>query len=597
MLDKMPAGGNYQLLNVMYAKPGPEIGWDKDHVVLVYRDEDTNEKRVQVIDDPKFTWHINREDTWLKTPVRAVQPQDVDAITSLYRDRFRDMAEELDLMAFYNEKRKSGNRYLWNQLHLNYNVHGTDTDIRDYFIAQFLDRYPYEGKLNKLTKGYYDIEVNQNDFDGTFPDEHYAPCPIDLITVFFDQDMTCHTFALVFEDNPQMMALDEDAFNAKTVERIRAETGDTITSEIHWHYDELEMIKAFFDLVDEKAPDYMLAWNAKFDLLTLINRINQLGARMSTDDIVRVLGITERQASGKDRITPADIMCSKRIPIQIPPYFKEDTRTQEHADKNEMFDCSSMAIWIDQLIAYAQLRKVSGKKDSYALNAIAEDELKAKKDVMPPGANIRNINLVDYEAFVSYNINDVILLYRLEKKNKDMEQLHNLGLMTQTRVQRAMAKTVCLKNFFSKFCKIQGWIMSNNRNQTYGKEGPPSDKFLGAFVADPNMNMPAGADMGNGRRSRYLFENVIDMDLSSLYPSIILACNIDVGTQMGKLLFDTYDHVAADGTRFTMETEESKERAASFCDSMASRDMAAIGNKYFGLPSVEDMVKEVALCL
>lgn len=80
----------------------------------------------------------------------------------------------------------------------------------------------------------------------------------------------------------------------------------------------------------------------------------------------------------------------------------------------------------------------------------------------------------------------------------------------------------------------------------------------------------------NGRLSKYLYESVIDFDLSSLYPSIILAFNIAPETCYGKL---------------TIENEIGNEE--NFLNDYMSKDYINFGCKWFDLPNIEEMLDVV----
>ena len=54
-------------------------------------------------------------------------------------------------------------------------------------------------------------------------------------------------------------------------------------------------------------------------------------------------------------------------------------------------------------------------------------------------------------------------------------------------------------------------------------------------VAAPELMDRVGISLGD-LLSNLIFDNVIDEDLSAMYPSIILACNIDASTMIGKIM-------------------------------------------------------------
>jgi len=79
--------------------------------------------------------------------------------------------------------------------------------------------------------------------------------------------------------------------------------------------------------------------------------------------------------------------------------------------------------------------------------------------------------------------------------------------------------------------------------------------------------------------SQFIFENCIDLDLSSLYPSIILALNISPETCYG---------------RIEIFNETGEDISSTFADDYVSRDYVNLANKWFKAPSMEDMIKGFA---
>jgi hypothetical protein len=126
--------------------------------------------------------------------------------------------------------------------------------------------------------------------------------------------------------------------------------------------------------------------------------------------------------------------------------------------------------WCDQMLYYANIRKVSGQKESYALDAIANEELDKEKLEFGPGETIKTLPWTNFAKFCEYNIKDVILLHLLEDKNLDMDMVQRLSEITNTRKEKVFAKTVSLKNFVNKFAQDNGFVMNNNKNAKYGED-------------------------------------------------------------------------------------------------------------------------------
>ena len=87
--------------------------------------------------------------------------------------------------------------------------------------------------------------------------------------------------------------------------------------------------------------------------------------------------------------------------------------------------------------------------------------------------------------------------------------------------------------------------------------------------------------MINGKRSKYMYQKVIDFDLSSLYPSIIRAFNIDTTTQYGRLFIDG------------IQPSKEFDPALTFIDKLTSDNYIKLGYEYYGLPKATDLMREL----
>ena len=78
-----------------------------------------------------------------------------------------------------------------------------------------------------------------------------------------------------------------------------------------------------------------------------------------------------------------------------------------------------------------------------------------------------------------------------------------------------------------------------------------------------------------GSRSNRIFDNVVDFDATSLYPSIITATNIDAAGQVGRLVIPSLDGGDLD-TSLLME-------------SLAAGDIVEVGRDWLGLPGLDEL--------
>jgi DNA polymerase elongation subunit (family B) len=371
-------------------------------------------------------------------------------------------------------------------------------------------------------------------------------------------------------------------------------------------------------------------WNQGFDVQTLQNRLKKLYSKK--------IELREQGIRAQDQMITT-ISDSKYL-IQedrngrtayLPPrayYIARKDRS--FVDRTDSFDVMDGINWFDQMLHYANIRKTSGQKESYSLDAVSFDELGKEKLEFAAGETIKTLAWIDFKKFAEYNIRDVMLLHLLEEKNLDMDMLQRLSEITNTRKDKVFKKTISLKNFVNKYAFDSGYIMGNNKNSRYGDDSEyyaynflPNNKIIesdqtyldqfmknenfGGAVADPNLNLPDNGVVLNGRPSKFLFEAVFDMDYSSLYPSIIRAYNLDKNTQVGKFflvdehiknklvnqygydgLFEESKNIQAEGVG-----SGAVDIANTLTDSLMSFNFSKVGEKYFDLPSTEDLIKKI----
>lgn len=130
-----------------------------------------------------------------------------------------------------------------------------------------------------------------------------------------------------------------------------------------------------------------------------------------------------------------------------------------------------------------------------------------------------------------------------------------------------------------------------NRNKD-GQVGPRKKKkaYDGAYVAEPRRQKPSGFAL-LGQMMSHIHNFVIDMDLTSLYPSIMLICNLSPKTMVAKVFFkDKIDIPMYDFIRFIDRDEKHDYRCNAndfFMETYVGRHWWAIGEIYLKLPTTE----------
>jgi len=517
------------------------------------------------------------------TPRMYVPIDDVDRMTAVY-GRLPHAVAELSGRGkgWLSDMARAGRyRDAIFELQKHPSAHGTDVNVEDYFIGRYLDRYADEIiEAPALHKCHSDIELDIYTAE-EFPDPELAECPIDLITIYSNQSNEMWTYALSVVDppNPQIAELkaDKGPFEQEVAERFSLNDYN-----IMFYDDELTMIRAYFKRVHALKPDFLGFWNmVSFDFKYMKNRIERLSGKSALNIMCPPsISDAEMRAGKVDPFPAADID------------VYEDTRSHDFATMGSYVKVVGWTNWVDQLITFANLRATMGKRDSYSLDAIAEAELDEKdgrvtKDPVP--VSLREFSRWDYRKYVMYNVQDVHLIHRIEMKTRDIDLIYRIAMTTRTRIHKAWRKTTSLRNMAEKFMRGKGYVISNNKNS--GGDVKAHVKFDGAWVADPIMNEPLGVEIAasrpppgataeerealRGRRQNAVFDSVADLDLASIYPSIIQALMIDPANQYHRIshIDDAGNEV---GNRFTMD--------------LISGDMIKFCAKWFDLPGKDYLI-------
>jgi len=520
-----PKKSKYQFLNTIYFRPtynkkyaqtfkeeyGDAIN---DFMAIIYRDENTNEKKLHIIPNPKIQYYVANDDVEINEEAPSQIELDKVHIEKVpYKYLLESLCQvkdeyegtKTDFTRYYRDGKKSkGYTYEANKFHLFNRIFASDIDIEDYCKGNFIDSFPNASRT-LLTKSYTDIEVDSIDING-FPNQEDALCPVNAITTYFDEKKAFFTLLLRNPDNPQIEKLEKN--KKKFIKKLQKEFGKEYKFVINWFDDELDLIQTYFDLINRYKPDFNMIYNLGFDLVYMLNRIGQLNGFDRLDrDVNRKYEFRDLCA---EYVSHPDFPEYLRVAYYIP-----DTRNQKASEKIDQFKVSSYTQWVDQLCLYASLRK--GKElESYSLSDVSQKELKDDKlKYSDSGYNIKTLPYKDYEMFVMYNIKDVLLQVKLEEKNHDLDLLYSIADITKTRLMKAMRKTVSIKNMKHHFDIDQNYVQGNNHNQNYGtsEQSGPTEQFQGAFVADPNLNGYNGTII-NGSHSRFIYDYVIDYDYS-----------------------------------------------------------------------------------
>jgi DNA polymerase elongation subunit (family B) len=244
--------------------------------------------------------------------------------------------------------------------------------------------------------------------------------------------------------------------------------------------DEIDLINQFLAFWERETPDVITGWNCElYDIPYIAGRIE------------RIMG--EKEAR---RLSPWGNIRKKEIVIK-----GRDQISYEISGISQL----------DYLNLYRKFTYTN--QESYRLDHIANVELGQKKLDHSEFETFKDFYTKDWQKFVDYNIRDVELVDQLEDKMKLIELCFTMAYDAKV-------------NFADVFFQVRTWdaiiynYLKDRDIVIPPKERTDKDtKFAGAYVKEP---IPGKYDW------------VVNFDLNSLYPHLIMQYNISPETLMEK---------------------------------------------------------------
>ena len=610
------------LIDVQYVN-GNKKEKQPDMLYVIWKDTRKNEKHLEIIPEPKMTIYFEKEE--FRNHDYNLNYQEKNKMVPL-TCKYKDIK-----FAIANEMGEPGKRFLENvfstkrygdlrELNRYPFVFGHDFDIRTYYRYHWSKSCP-EPKEKKFSIGFLDIETDSFDIEG-FTDS--ATCPVDLVTIIDSEHMKSYTLALtgqIYEEkdfshipdsDPNKKRLIEEEHERKKWHDYRNQQEDELIDnldklkgELHEMFDETygeleynfyfyksekKLLIHLFQLINQLKLDFMLIWNMSFDIPYLIDRM---------------------MINGLD---PKEIMCHPDFPVKE-CRFNKDTRNFEVKNKSDNFQLSSYTIFYDQMILYAAIRKGQEELRSHKLNYIGEREVGDKKLDYSEEGNIKKLPYVNYWKYVIYNIKDVLLQMGIERATDDISTLYVTSYENLTSYKDVFKQTVVLRNVQYKSFLSKGLVpganinqldIFSNKNKNTFDDGEKEDdddgvNFEGALVGNPLLINNFGSEI-YGKKTNYLFDFSIDMDMSAFYPNTIHVLNIDASTLIFKAIVDPRQYDVRGGKipfKGITDVQLVKENDDSFKDDIGgeifdnfhSKNYLSLGYKFLNLPSAEEMQK------
>lgn len=352
-----------------------------------------------------------------------------------------------------------------------------ESDIKPVFRCLY-DNYK-DAPAPQLNVAFFDIEVDFDPLKGwSTPEDAFNP--INAITLYLA--WLERNFTMVIK--PKNMS-HEDAVN------IINKFPDTVLCN-----DEKELLDLFLVLIED--ADILSGWNSeKFDIPYIHNRILQQLDRNATRRLClwnKFPNKREYNSFGKKAIT-YDLI--GRVHIDYLQLFRKHTQQQLH---------------------------------SYSLEFVAEHEIKERKT--PYDGSLDALYNNDFEKFIEYNRQDVLLIVKIDKKNKYIELANKLAHDNCVLLATTMGAVAMIDQAIVNQAHNMGFVVPNRKKdeeeeeEDYTGDNDDTDededfkKIAGAYVADPKEG---------------LHNHIGAVDLTSLYPSTIRALNMSTETIVGHI--------------------------------------------------------------
>lgn len=359
-----------------------------------------------------------------------------------------------------------------------------ETDMREEvkFLQNRYNGVTMDIDMSLVNICYIDIEIAG---ELEFPAPQEAKYPINLITVKDSKTKCLTTFGL-------------GKYSGKMLENNKFT--------YHAFEDEVYLLTSFIKWFRKQKFDVISGWNCKdFDIHYIVNRCRRLGISLSLSPFNKEI---EVEVSEEDR-----------------GGFNGDMTEFDISGKSKCYDLPGINI-LDYMDLYKNF--TFDTKERYSLQFIAHAELNEGK--LELDGQINHIYKTNWNQFVDYNIQDVVLVEKFEEKLRFIELAFILAHQSLIPIDRV----------FSSIAIWDGYIMNYLRKEN--KVMPDREKVEDWYIRDNHHIQSDGTIVNLKEEATTVEENyvkggyveahpgfykwVISRDFASLYPHIIMQFNI-----------------------------------------------------------------------
>ena len=347
-----------------------------------------------------------------------------------------------------------------------------ETDINPIFRCLY-DHYKDQPSPN-LHIGFFDIETDFDPARGfSSPDDAFSP--ITAISVYLN--WLERNFTLVLKPK---------AMSQAAAQAIVDEFEDTVLCD-----NEKQLLSVFLELIED--CDILSGWNSEgFDIPYIHNRIVEVLGKDETRKLClwgKYPKKREYESYGRETVT-YDLV--GRVHLDYLQLYRKHTYHEMH---------------------------------SYRLDFVGEYEVKEKKTQYE--GTLDQLYNSDFKKFIEYNRQDVLLLVKIDAKNKFIDLANNIAHTNSVLLQTTMGAVALIDQAIVNAAHDLDLMVPTRIRETneekearWAEETEIGGSVVGAYVADPKPGM---------------HDWIGGVDINSLYPSVIRALNMSPETILGHI--------------------------------------------------------------
>lgn len=331
------------------------------------------------------------------------------------------------------------------------------------YSLQYMSEYDLQGDHSIKDFLCYSLDIEcMAPLAGGFPKPEYAMGEINLITVQNINTKQCYTFG--------------------TLKKPADCTYTNYTECI----DEHNLLRLFLQFWEQNIPDIITGWNIEgFDIPYLINRITKILG----EDAAR-------------KLSPWGVVECNNVDV-------ED-------DKGNITTEIKFKVLGVQMLDYSPLMKkfIPGGRESWTLGSVAQEVIGETKRENP-GETFEEFYTLYPDMFISYNVQDSVLVTKLDDKLNLLSQAITMAYFARVNFSEVYSPVKMWDNIMHNKLIAENIVIPQRKNSGFSGKS-----IEGAYVMAPTPGM---------------YEDVGSIDATSLYPSLMRQMNLSPETFVGMI--------------------------------------------------------------